>query len=152
MGWERSSRGLAINKPYKFISRVPTPSSNFSWHQKIRTINLKKSGVIYKYKCPDINCREQYIGESGRTFGDRYKKHLKAPLPIHLQSTTTGHPINPDCFSIASKEHQGLTRNIKEAMYIRVIDPSLNRDLGRFQFPHVWNQVLQDKVPTLHLN
>ena len=111
---------------------------------------LAKSGVIYKYKCPTINCTEEYIGESGRTFGDRYKEHLKAPSPIHLHTSSTGHPVSPECFSIVDREAQGMARNIKEAMYIRVNDPSLNRNLGKFQLPHVWDQVLKD-TPTLHL-
>ena len=111
---------------------------------------LTKSGVIYRYKCPSINCQEQYIGESGRTLGERYKEHLKAPSPIHLQTSTTGHPVSPDCLTIVDREAQGLTRNIKEAMYIKVNDPSLNRNLGKFQLPQVWDQVLKD-TPSLHL-
>ena len=93
---------------------------------------LQKSGVIYKYKCPHINCQEEYIGESGRTFGDRLKKHLKAPSPIHQHTSSTGHPVSPDYFSVVHRESQGLTRNIKETMFIRVNDPSLNRNLGKF--------------------
>ena len=100
---------------------------------------LAKSGVIYKYKCPTINCTEEYIGKSGRTFGDRYKEHFKAPSPIHLH-TSTGHLVSPECFSILDRETQGMAMNIKEAMYIRVNDPSLNRNLG----------ILKD-TPTLHL-
>ena len=57
--------------------------------------NLTKCGVIYRYKCHSINCTEQYIGESGRTLGERYKEHLKAPSPIHLHTSTTGHPVSP---------------------------------------------------------
>ena len=93
---------------------------------------LAKSGVIYKYKCPTINCTEEYIGESGRTFGDRYKEHLKAPSPIHLHASSIGCPVSPECFSIVDREAQGMPRKIKEAMYIRVNDPSLNRNLGKF--------------------
>ena len=48
------------------------------------------------------------------------------------------------------RETQGLTRNIKEAMYIKVNDPSLNRNLGKFQLPQVWDQVLKD-TPSLQL-
>ena len=111
---------------------------------------LAKSGAIYKYKCPTINCTEEYIGELGRTCWDRYKEHLKAPLPIHLHTSSTGHPVSPDCFSIVDREAQGMARNIKETMYIRVNDPSLNRNLGKFQLPRVWDQILRD-TPTLHL-
>ena len=46
---------------------------------------LTKSGIIYRYRYPHINCTEEYIGELGRTFGDRYKEHLKAPSTTHLQ-------------------------------------------------------------------
>ena len=41
----------------------------------------KKSGIIYGYKCDKLECDEEYIGETARTFGERYKEHLKAPLP-----------------------------------------------------------------------
>ena len=37
----------------------------------------KRSGVIYRYKCDRVECDEEYIGESSRTFGERFKEHLK---------------------------------------------------------------------------
>ena len=43
----------------------------------------KKSNVIYWFKCDKIDREEEYIGESSRTFEERYKEHLKAPSPIH---------------------------------------------------------------------
>ena len=43
-----------------------------------------KSGLIYSYKCQDITCGEEYIGEIARTLGDRCKDHLKGPSPIHV--------------------------------------------------------------------
>ena len=42
----------------------------------------KKNSVIYSYSCGRIDCEEEYIGESGRTFGERFKEHPKAPSPI----------------------------------------------------------------------
>ena len=44
---------------------------------------LKKSGVIYRYKCNRVECDEDHIGESSRTFGERFKEHLKAPSAIY---------------------------------------------------------------------
>ena len=35
-----------------------------------------------------------------------------------------------------------LMRTIKEALYIRVNDPSLNRNVGKYHLPHVWDEVL----------
>ena len=43
----------------------------------------KKSGVIYRYKCDRVGCNEEYIGETSRTVGKRFKEHLKAPSPIY---------------------------------------------------------------------
>ena len=44
---------------------------------------IKKNGVIYWFKCDSIDCEEEYIGESARTFGERYKEHLKVPSLIY---------------------------------------------------------------------
>ena len=95
---------------------------------------LQKNGIIYNYKCPHTNYTEQYIEEFGRTLGDRVKEHLRAPSPIHQHSSTTGHQISPDCFNIIHRETQGATRNIKEAMFIRVNNPSLNMNIGKTSY------------------
>ena len=118
---------------------------------KDRDNKLLESGAIYRYKCPHINCLDEYIGESGRTFRDRLKEHLRAPSPIHHHSHSTGHPVSPQCFTIVDRESQVVTRNIEEAMYIHANDPSLNRNLGKYQLPHIWDEVLQD-IPSLQLN
>ena len=82
-----------------------------------------QTGIIYPYQYPHINCPSTYIGESGRTLGDRVKEHFKAPSPIHLHSTTTGHPMDPNQFNIVHKEVNSHSRTIKEAMFISVQDP-----------------------------
>ena len=42
---------------------------------------MQKSRVIYRYKCDWLECDEEYIGESARTFGERLKEHSRAPSP-----------------------------------------------------------------------
>ena len=88
---------------------------------------LKKSGVIYRYKCDRVHCDEEYIGESARNFAERFMEHLKAPSPIHDHSNISDHTVTIDNFSILGREHQNLMRAIKEALYIRVNNPSLNK-------------------------
>ena len=34
-----------------------------------------KSGVIYRFKCSQHGCKEEYIGESARNFAERFKEH-----------------------------------------------------------------------------
>ena len=41
---------------------------------------VNQSGAIYWYQCGDLGCDDEYIRETSRTFGERYKEHLEAPL------------------------------------------------------------------------
>ena len=74
---------------------------------KERDSKLQKSGAIYKFKCPHINSPEEYIGESDRTFGDRFKEHLRAPSPICHHSNSIGHLVSPEYFTIVDRELLG---------------------------------------------
>ena len=85
---------------------------------------LKKSGVIYRFNCGRVDCNEEYIGESSRVYGERFKEHQKAPSPIYDHSNITGHQITIENFNIVGREDQNLSRAIKEALYIRVNNPS----------------------------
>ena len=111
---------------------------------------MTKSGVIYSYKCGRVECDEEYIGESSRTFGERFKEHQKAPSPIFDHFNTTGHNISVENFNIVGREDQNLKRAIKEAIYIRVNNPSLNRNVGKYHLPHIWDEVLLN-IPELKL-
>ena len=102
----------------------------------------KKSGVIYRYECDEIGCDEEYIGESARTIAERFKEHQNAPSPIFDYSNISGDKVNIDNFTIVGREDQNLTRAIKEAQFIRVNDPSPNRNIDKYHLPHVWDEVL----------
>ena len=139
--WVKSLKGHATGKEYKYTTRDQTPSKLYSWHPKTRTPNYKRIGSYTNTSAqPSTVLKSTLV----RAFGDRLKEHIRAPSPIHHHTSSAGHPINPDCFSIVHRGAQGTTRNIKEAMYIRANDPSLNRNLGKYQLPHVWDQILQD--------
>ena len=103
-----------------------------------------KSGIIYRFKCQRVDCDDEYIGESSRTFGERFKEHLKAPSPIYDHQNITGHDTTIGNFSIVGREDQNLIRAIKEVIYIRVNNPSLNRNIGKYHLPHIWDEVLND--------
>ena len=73
-----------------------------------------QSNVIYSYQCKEVDCDEEYIGETSRTLGKRYREHLKEPFPIYMHSIQTEHNANEDNFNILGREDQGLTRLIKK--------------------------------------
>ena len=137
--FKRLCKGRNIRVQFKGTNTLRTTLVN----PKDKDHKTKQTGVIYQYQWPHIQCSSSYIGESGRSLGERVKEHLKAPSPIHLHSATTGHPLDPNQFNIMHKEVRSQSRTIKEAMFIRVQDPPLNCNIGKYQLPHIWDQLLQ---------
>ena len=85
-------------------------------HPKDRDTILQKSVVICRPRCGRVVCDEEYIGESGRTFAERFRDHMKAPSSIHDHHNITGHEGSLDNFSIVGMEDQNIDRTIKEAV------------------------------------
>ena len=108
-----------------------------------------KSGIIYSYQCNHLDCDEECIGETARTLWERRKEHLKQPSPIHRHIQQTGHTITEDRASIIGRENQGQARTIKESIFIRVNNPTLNQNIGKYNLDHIWDRVLFN---TLGLN
>ena len=102
----------------------------------------KKSGVIYSYQCGNIAWSEEYIGETARTLGERYKEHLKQLSPIHAHIQQTGHTTTSNNFYIIGREDQGLASTIRESIHIKVNNPTLNRNIGKYNVNHLWERVL----------
>ena len=73
--FKKMCKAKGIQVHYKGTNTLRTLLGN----PKDKDPKANKTGIIYHYKCPHINCSEAYIGESGRALGDRVKEHLKAP-------------------------------------------------------------------------
>ena len=110
-----------------------------------------QSNVIYSYQCKGVDCDEEYIGETSRTLRKRYREHLKEPSPIHAHSFQTGHNANEDNFNILGREDLGLTRLIKDSIYIKVNNPTLNKNICKFNLSQIWDRVLYN-TSCLRLN
>ena len=82
---------------------------------------------------------------SGRHPGpleNKYNEHLKESSPIQVHSTQTGYSSTPENFNIIGREDHSLARTIKESIYIRVNNPTLNRNVGKYNLHHIWDRVL----------
>ena len=117
------SKGSVVDMASKHTSRVGKTIKNLLVSPKDKDPILNQSGAIYRYQCNNLDCDDEYIGETSRTFGERYKEHLKAPSAIYHHSTLTGHTTNHNNFQIIGREGHNLARNIKESIYIRVNNP-----------------------------
>ena len=127
------------------------PIRNLLVSPKDKDAMVSQSDAIYWYQCGDLTCDDEYIGETSRTFGVRYKEHLKDPSPIHHYNNQTNHPINQNNFKIIGREGHHMSRYIKESIFIRVNNPTLNNNIGKFNVPHIWDMVLIN-TPGLKLN
>ena len=149
-GLSKSVKKRCSNYGVQVYFRGGTTIKNLLMAPKDIDPMMKKSGVIYSYKCGRVESNEEYIGESSRTFVERFKEHQKAPSPIFDHFNTTGHSISVENFNIVGREDQNLKIAIKEALYIRVNNPSLNRNVGKYRLPHIWDEVLFN-IPELKL-
>ena len=133
---------MQVGRGYRYISTGNTSIKQILMKPKDTDPKDSRSGLIYSYKCPQLDCNDEYIGETGRTLGERRKEHLKQPSHIHGHSQTMGHPIEDQNFNIIGREDWGKARTIKESIYIRVNNPTLDQNIGKYNLNHIWDRVL----------
>ena len=149
-GMSESCKNICRKHGVEMHSRGRNTIKDLLVHPKDRDTILQESGVIYRYKCGRVDCEEEYIGISCRTFAERFREHKREPSPIQDHHNITGHELSLDNFSKVGREYQSIARAIKEPISIRVNDPSLKRNIGKYQLPHIGDEVLV-KSPELKL-
>ena len=109
---------------------------------------------MYGIKCGTASCSEFYIGETCQSLKARANQHRKpcsneaqnSAVYVHLKDKI--HAFKTDDVVILDREERYIERGIKEAIWERVEDPSLNKKGGlRFQLSKAWDQALRD-VPS----
>ena len=79
-----------------------------------------------------------YIEETERTLHARVKEHRRpscvtSEVSKHLHKECPDHNFTVDNVKILDRESDWFKRGVKEAIYIRIMEPTLNRDGGRYQ-------------------
>ena len=75
------------------------------------------------------------------TFGEKLQEHLRAPSPIYDHSNNTGLQTSIDNFSIVGR-NQYPHQDYQRGRIYKAYDPSLNRNIRRYQLSHLWDKVL----------
>ena len=116
-------------------------------HPKDRISNDQKKDLVYHWECKADGCTSSYIGETSRALGERVKEHSKATTSAILKHCKDFHHPLPsiDDFNIIDKEPSQVTREAKEAIHIRRLDPSLNRNIGKMSIPQCFDNLLGAK-------
>ena len=70
---------------------------------------------------------------------------------VYHHNNQTNHPIDQNNFKIIGREGDHMSRYIKESIFIRVNNPTLNNKIGKFNLPHIWDRVLIN-TPGIKLN
>ena len=105
-------------------------------------------GPIYRVTCQGVDCGSSYVGETERTLKSRFAEHLRpssasSEVSQHIHRDYPGHKVEVE---VLDHEDRWIERGIKEAIYIRVHRPDLNRDTGRYLLPHIWDNLLRSRV------
>ena len=112
---------------------------DLEWPQRTKIHFSRKVGSYIGKNVTGWIVRMSILGSQQEILKKRYKEHLKAPSPIHDHVNISGHNVTIDNFTILGREDHSLLRTIKEALYIRANNPSLNRNIGKYHLPHVWD-------------
>ena len=102
-------------------------------------VNCQSKNVIYQLECKV--CNEKYIGETKRKLHTRIKEHLRATQLGDMKSAFAEHfskqhqnikniPDYPFNTTIIERADNHTDRLIKEAIWIKKINPKINRDVG----------------------
>ena len=103
-----------------------------------------------------------YIGETGRTFGTRLDEHKKTVETVttrcfirdtrkcstNVKPTITDQADRHNCVidwegaKVVDKETNRCARWIKEVIWIRKTEPTMNRDEEGYRLSHLWDSLL----------
>ena len=91
-----------------------------------------RSRVVYKFQC--ASCNACYIGETTRHLSTRIREHLVSDKSSHIykhlqESETCKNSCSAESFTILDYATSKFQIKIKEALYIKWDNPSLNRQL-----------------------
>ncbi|KAI8481238.1 Titin-like [Branchiostoma belcheri] len=131
------------------VERKEKTSVRWERLNKDRPHKGTKANVIYRLKCEEPNCNNTYIGETSRPLKVRYKEHCRpsangysSAIFHHLQHNQ-GHSFKLESMDVLDRETRWWERGVKEAIYERMYNPTLNREGGlRVDLSGTWDLAL----------
>ena len=102
----------------------------------------KQSNLVYGYgyKCTEPGCSELYIGETKQALKARIGQHRRPSSSdcqpdsaLYAHARSTGHQIDPEEVIVLDREERWFEGGIREAIWERIEQPSLNKRGGGAQ-------------------
>ena len=148
--WVRVWRTYAVDMGYKCTTKEAIPSKAYWWLPKIKITSQWRVASFIDSNARGWTVMMNSKGSYQKLLVRSLRNIWRPPPPIYDHQNIIGHNITIENFSIVGREDQNLIRAIKEAIYIRVNNPSLNRNIGKYHLPHMWDEVLNN-IPELKL-
>ena len=106
-----------------------------------KTENLKKCFTVYHNHCEQ--CGKDYVGETSRLLETRVKEHpSRNSSAVHEHRKLTGHSVDSSKAKVlATVSKTFKRRRIREAIEIRLCNPTLNRD-NSFELASIYDTIL----------
>ena len=105
-------------------------------HPKDKTPKDKQNNIVYGFRCQDNGCEETYIGETKQTLGKRMYQHRRASTSgcgdsaVYSHLNSANHSFDNKDVIILDRESRWFERGVKEALYVKCEQPSLNKGGG----------------------
>ena len=146
-GLSESFKKIFKYTPVQVCFKVVNTLKSMLMHPKDKVPNDQKKDLVYHWECKADGCKSSYIGETSRALGERVKEHSKSTTSAILKHCKDFHHPLPSIndFNIVDKDPSQVTREAKEAIHIRRLDPSLNRNIGKMSIPHCFDNLLGAK-------
>jgi len=112
----------------------------------------KEETINPVYYIPCDSCKDSYIGETERTLKTRFLEHRRpsssdtSEVANHIHKTCPTHAVDIKDVIVLDRDPRWFERGVKEAIYIRAVNPSLNRDGGRYHLPEVYTNIIRAHV------
>ncbi|KAI8494283.1 hypothetical protein Bbelb_280430 [Branchiostoma belcheri] len=152
-GGEEAYEDGSVEDTFTLLKPVTSPEK-MSFNDWYRCHRVNERAVVEPGMKGNTNrgpCRETYIGETERSLKTRFLEHRRpssvaSEVSQHIHIESPGHTVDLEGVRIMDTEQDYFKRGIKEAIYIRALQPSLNRDGGRYRLQTTFDPLLTSHV------
>ena len=113
---------VVTHQSKKLVSKFPVKDRIDFQHQ---------NNVVYYGKCPNPNCKDDYIGETDRRLIERVidhnKRDKKSHMLKHSRDKLHNHVWEDDSKLLGNNYQSNIKLKISESLFIRQLKPSLNK-------------------------
>ena len=118
---------------HNFTGNTFTSSVTKKTYRMIQTLDCNSHNIIYLVTCTKPDCKQQYVGETGRKHKDRCPEHLRdiknaSDVPVSVHFRLPGHTAKN--FSVQVIEHcrkeNTPFRKSREWYWQRILKPQIN--------------------------